>query len=289
MTAFAGRRGRVHLVRNHENRHTGRIPVPTVGGLTYDPMGKGGCTALRARRPQQRPVRAGRHRRHGRQLRGRAHPLGHLADLRGERGQGRDQRLHQGPRLHLRGRRRSGPAPSLTAAWAASSTRRSRSTRGAASSTRPRTPSRGRSGSSTASCPRSRWAARARCARAARWRWLKLAGAQRGARPGARPEVGDRFRRRVGRRSTIPISPRSPAPRRRTRPALRRAGRSAQGRDQGGGDRSAASRASGTTRAGLPDLHPGRDTPPGGRGPRRATGDGIGQQPRASTTRTEKR
>ncbi|MGW0745037.1 alkaline phosphatase PhoX, partial [Streptomyces sp. NPDC002817] len=46
MAAFAGRHGRVHLVRNHENRNTGRIPVPTIDGLTYDPMGKGGCTAL---------------------------------------------------------------------------------------------------------------------------------------------------------------------------------------------------------------------------------------------------
>ncbi|MGW1814733.1 alkaline phosphatase PhoX [Streptomyces sp. NPDC002125] len=46
MAAFAGRNGRVHLVRNHENRVTGKIGVPTVEGLTYDPMGKGGCTAL---------------------------------------------------------------------------------------------------------------------------------------------------------------------------------------------------------------------------------------------------
>ncbi|MFI9585783.1 alkaline phosphatase PhoX [Streptomyces sp. NPDC052236] len=46
MEAFAGRRGRVHLVRNHENRVTGRIGVPTVDGLTYDPVAKGGCTAL---------------------------------------------------------------------------------------------------------------------------------------------------------------------------------------------------------------------------------------------------
>ncbi|MEU6487503.1 alkaline phosphatase PhoX [Streptomyces sp. NPDC046887] len=46
MAAFAGHRGRVHLVRNHENRYDGRIPVPTVRGLTYDPEGKGGCTAL---------------------------------------------------------------------------------------------------------------------------------------------------------------------------------------------------------------------------------------------------
>ncbi|WP_328394990.1 PhoX family protein [Streptomyces sp. NBC_00390] len=46
MAAFAGRRGRVHLVRNHENRHNGKLGVPTVEGLTYDPAGKGGCTAL---------------------------------------------------------------------------------------------------------------------------------------------------------------------------------------------------------------------------------------------------
>ncbi|MGW0335954.1 PhoX family protein [Streptomyces sp. NPDC003011] len=46
MSAFPGRHGRVHLVRNHENRNTAAIPVPTVEGLTYDPAGKGGCTAL---------------------------------------------------------------------------------------------------------------------------------------------------------------------------------------------------------------------------------------------------
>ncbi|WP_411081177.1 alkaline phosphatase PhoX [Streptomyces sp. cmx-18-6] len=46
MAALAGRNGRVHLVRNHENRHTARIGVPTVEGLTYDPAAKGGCTSL---------------------------------------------------------------------------------------------------------------------------------------------------------------------------------------------------------------------------------------------------
>lgn len=46
MSAFAGRHGRVHLVRNHENRVTAKFSVPTVEGLTYDPMGKGGCTSL---------------------------------------------------------------------------------------------------------------------------------------------------------------------------------------------------------------------------------------------------
>ncbi|MEU2790829.1 alkaline phosphatase PhoX [Streptomyces sp. NPDC007100] len=46
MAAFPGRHGRVHLVRNHENRRRSRVPVPTVAGLTYDPAGEGGCTAL---------------------------------------------------------------------------------------------------------------------------------------------------------------------------------------------------------------------------------------------------
>ncbi|MEU6736958.1 PhoX family protein [Streptomyces physcomitrii] len=46
MTALPGRHGQVHLVRNHENRADGRVPVPVIDGLTYDPMGKGGCTAL---------------------------------------------------------------------------------------------------------------------------------------------------------------------------------------------------------------------------------------------------
>ncbi|MFD7135521.1 alkaline phosphatase PhoX [Streptomyces sp. NPDC059894] len=46
MTALPGPRGRVHLVRNHENRPTAPLAVPTVEGLTYDPAGKGGCTAL---------------------------------------------------------------------------------------------------------------------------------------------------------------------------------------------------------------------------------------------------
>ncbi|MFE7519688.1 alkaline phosphatase PhoX [Streptomyces halstedii] len=46
MAAFAGPRGRVRLVRNHENRDYAAIGVPTVEGLTYDPAGKGGCTVL---------------------------------------------------------------------------------------------------------------------------------------------------------------------------------------------------------------------------------------------------
>ncbi|NEE25671.1 DUF839 domain-containing protein, partial [Streptomyces sp. SID7982] len=46
MAALRGRNGRIHLVRNHENRHTAEIGVPTIEGLTYDPAAKGGCTSL---------------------------------------------------------------------------------------------------------------------------------------------------------------------------------------------------------------------------------------------------
>ncbi|WP_069741441.1 alkaline phosphatase PhoX [Streptomyces sp. EN23] len=46
MAALRGRNGRIHLVRNHENRHTAKIGVPTIPGLTYDPAAKGGCTSL---------------------------------------------------------------------------------------------------------------------------------------------------------------------------------------------------------------------------------------------------
>ncbi|MCB5165569.1 PhoX family protein [Streptomyces bambusae] len=46
MAAFAGGRGRVRLVRNHENRATAALRVPPVPGLTYDPGARGGCTVL---------------------------------------------------------------------------------------------------------------------------------------------------------------------------------------------------------------------------------------------------
>ncbi|MEU3135096.1 alkaline phosphatase PhoX [Streptomyces sp. NPDC007027] len=46
MAALRGRNGRIHLVRNHENRHYAEIGVPAVDGLTYDPAAKGGCTSL---------------------------------------------------------------------------------------------------------------------------------------------------------------------------------------------------------------------------------------------------
>ncbi|SNS27941.1 hypothetical protein SAMN05443665_1002148 [Actinomadura meyerae] len=45
MAAFPGR-GRTWLVRNHENRPDAAHRVPPVEGVTYDPEGLGGCTAL---------------------------------------------------------------------------------------------------------------------------------------------------------------------------------------------------------------------------------------------------
>ncbi|WP_395107137.1 alkaline phosphatase PhoX [Actinomadura sp. SCN-SB] len=46
MAAFPGGHGRVWLVRNHENRPDAVNRVPAIDGLTYDPEGLGGCTAL---------------------------------------------------------------------------------------------------------------------------------------------------------------------------------------------------------------------------------------------------
>ncbi|WP_329520617.1 alkaline phosphatase PhoX [Spirillospora sp. NBC_01491] len=46
MAAFPGRGDRLHLVRNHENRADAAHRVPAVDGVTYDPEGLGGCTAL---------------------------------------------------------------------------------------------------------------------------------------------------------------------------------------------------------------------------------------------------
>ncbi|WP_327352611.1 alkaline phosphatase PhoX [Streptomyces sp. NBC_01304] len=46
MAAFDAGRGRVRLIRNHENRPTAKIRVPAIDGITYDPMGMGGCTSI---------------------------------------------------------------------------------------------------------------------------------------------------------------------------------------------------------------------------------------------------
>lgn len=81
--AFSGPRGTTLLVNNHElkgPRANWEFPVPLTEGLVYDPAAAawlhgGGGAARRARR------RVGRDRGHIHQLRGRQHPLGHLAHL----------------------------------------------------------------------------------------------------------------------------------------------------------------------------------------------------------------
>ncbi len=83
------------------------------------------------RRPSSTPTqRRGRVRqpgRHERQLRRRRHPVGHVADVRGDRGRHRRRRVHQGPRLRVRGRsvqrRPTTRTRHRSKAWAASPTR----------------------------------------------------------------------------------------------------------------------------------------------------------------------
>ena len=77
-----------------------RAPSTTRGALG------GGCTVIDAQPPGRAPLRVGRPLRHDQQLRRRPDPVGHLADLRGDRGQGRHRHPAEGPRLRVRGLRR---------------------------------------------------------------------------------------------------------------------------------------------------------------------------------------
>ena len=129
-----------------------------------------------------------------------APPLGHLAHLRGDRGQGR--RAAATPRTTASSSRstradRRTADPTRSPRWAASSTRRSPSTRAPASSTRPRTRSR----AVRALLPLPARTAARRLRLAARGRHAPGdAGAGR-AGPVHRPGAGARVRRhRVGRR-----------------------------------------------------------------------------------------
>ena len=92
-TAWAPSRtahGGARLVRNHECSPTahdqGAVRQPE---RTYDPAGAGGTSTLVVDRHRRGRIRVHQPRRHGDQLLRRHHAVAHLADLRGDRGQGR--------------------------------------------------------------------------------------------------------------------------------------------------------------------------------------------------------
>lgn len=144
-SAFEDERGGNLLVVNHElsgARSGWAYPVPLTEGHVYDP-GAAAWLHHRARQAQRHGRAVGRHRRHLHQLRRWREPVGHLAVRRGDRGQGRQERLHQGPRLHLRGRpvrRRVQPRPQAREGLRPL---RARGRRGGPEA-RPRLPDRGR-------------------------------------------------------------------------------------------------------------------------------------------------
>ena len=149
---FETRHGRLQLIQNHELPAGSRSGRTHVEGTTYDAgaeMG-GGCTVIETDHHGRNLRRVGRHLRHCRQLRRRPHSMGNLADLRGDRAQGRARSGRPptgrpepttGPRLRLRGlRRRRVPSPSPSRRSAGTRTKPSRSTPRARRSTCPRTP-----------------------------------------------------------------------------------------------------------------------------------------------------
>ena len=99
-------RARSGLAAGRPARHRHRLR-PGCGGRWW-------LHGHRDRPSRQESRRVGRHLRHGRELRRRPDPLGQLADLRGDRDQGRcrlerqraERHLRQGPRLRVRGLRR---------------------------------------------------------------------------------------------------------------------------------------------------------------------------------------
>ncbi len=139
-----------------------------------------------------------------------AAPLGHLADLRGDRGQGRQERLHQGPRLRLRGRPRGPPRQPRPQAHQGPGPLRPRGRRGRPQA-RPPLPHRGRLRPQRPVLPldpagglppRPRQAAhtRRRRGRAPGLQVLRLRRQVRG-RPVPRHEDRHRVRRRLGGRT----------------------------------------------------------------------------------------
>ena len=74
------------IVNNHEIGGTEAPGVPLLAGLTYDPGARGGTTNIEVDAAGKRLTRVRQRGRHAQQLRRRRHPVGHLADLRGDRG-----------------------------------------------------------------------------------------------------------------------------------------------------------------------------------------------------------
>ena len=109
-------RSRLRLIQNHElpRRRRARRPARRGHGLRPGRAERRRLHGHRDRPQRSQPRRVGRHLRHLHQLRRRPDPVGHVADLRGDRDQGRhglerrrqDRHLLAGPRLRLRGLRR---------------------------------------------------------------------------------------------------------------------------------------------------------------------------------------
>ena len=100
--AFAGILAKTYLVHEPRAGHVGRLPGHGRGPIHLRPGGGGRHQHPPPRQPQPAGGAVREPGRHGQQLRRRADPVGHVAHVRGDRGQGR-RRPDQGPRLGLRG------------------------------------------------------------------------------------------------------------------------------------------------------------------------------------------
>ncbi len=145
--SFPRRGGGAVLVQNHENSNVVVFPVPHRRRAHVRLRHRLGRHDHPDRRPLRAPrVRGRQPRRHVQQLRRRRHPVEHVADLRGDRDQGRPERCAQGPRVRLRGRSVRHVAQHGSSADQGlrplRRTRRSSSTRAADTRTAPRTPGR---------------------------------------------------------------------------------------------------------------------------------------------------